>query len=171
MDKLLLLQKGKAVGEVTVTQEGLYTRFQAKVFSLPEALRCVYLTGEQGSLRLGIVEKKGSGGDISRRFSTQSLGKFGRFLQGEVRPAEEEVVIPWEPLRAEVFHSPYLQKQLSTLQGVLTKQVERRRLVAVVYAPKKAIPLMSFFCFAQPEEIEQLPYLVFAFDEKEQPIV
>ena len=69
MDKFPLLWNGRAVGALTTERQELYTWFTARC-RLPErGLWCAWAVGDQGELRLGVVEPEGSQATIRRRFS------------------------------------------------------------------------------------------------------
>ncbi|WP_409968581.1 hypothetical protein RFF05_00925 [Bengtsoniella intestinalis] len=164
MDKVALLRDGKTVGEMTIAPEGLYTVFHACVFALEDAVQAVYLVGETGEIRLGVLEKKGLGGDIVRRLSNQSYRPIGKVKHGAVRLAQDS---PWQPLGQ--GQCPYLKGQ--KVGDGWWKPWGGGVKIAVPYSPSKPYPLMRFFCFAQMEQIEKTPYLVVALSEQEHPVV
>ena len=86
MDKYPLLLDGRPEGELSVDREGLYTVFSARC-PLAEGLWCAWAVGDQGELRLGVLEPEGRQGSIRRRFSRQLTAPLGRILRGELRPA------------------------------------------------------------------------------------
>lgn len=168
MDKVALLGNGKTVGEMTITPEGLYTVFHATVFALDAVVQAVYLVGETGEIRLGVLEKKGMGGDIVRRLSNQSFRHIGTVTHGVVRLAQDS---PWQPLEGRKFQSQYLNAQCQKVAGGWWKPWGGGVKIAVPYKQGTAYPLMGFFCFATVEEIDKYPYLVVTLSQQEQPMV
>lgn len=85
MDKFPLLLEGRPAGELTAEHEPLYTLLAARC-PLPDGLWCAWAVGEQGVLRLGVLEPQNGCGFIRRRFSHRLTAPLGRILRGEVRP-------------------------------------------------------------------------------------
>lgn len=175
MDKFPLLWKEKPVGELTAEREALYTCFEARC-SLPgDGLWCAWAVGERGELRLGVLEPHEGAGVIRRRFSHRMTAPAGRLMRGEIRPAApaEQENRQWAPVTdtAALFRTPGLRKGLQGLEGLLWRRDGPIRLLAVPYDPRRALPLTGLFCFAQPRRICGERYLVFAFDERERPML
>lgn len=168
MDKVAVLEHGKTIGEMTLQPQGLYTVFHATVFVLDEAVQAVYLVGETGEMRLGVLEKKGQGGDVVRQLSNQSYSHIGKVKHGVVRLAQDS---PWQSLKGRSFTSPYLKALCPKIEGGLWKPWGQGMKIAVPYQRGKPYPLMALFCFAVGEEIDKTPYLVVTLTEKEQPVV
>ena len=114
MDKYPLLWQGKSAGELTVTEEGLYTCFDCACRLPGEGIWCAWAVGADGQLRLGVLEPEGRRGRIRRRFSRQMTAPLGKLLRGEVRPAAEGAE-DWAPLDMgkEPLRTPWLQKALA----------------------------------------------------------
>ncbi len=154
MEQFALLDKGKSVGEVGVKEEGLYLGFHAQWYHMAEGLHWVYVLGENGSMRLGVLERQGAHGVLQRRLSKQMLRPVGK-IQG-FQLGEASLEIPWEP----ILPGELWWNKLSAISGSKTKQVGAKRLLAVAYQPQKPFPLMNFFCFCKPTTIGQSLYLV-----------
>lgn len=96
MDKFPLIWRERPLGEMSVEREALYTRFTV-CCRLPEpGLWCAWAVGEQGQLRLGVLEPVNGKLTIRRRFSRRVTEPLGKLVQGELRPAAGEGT--WEPL-------------------------------------------------------------------------
>lgn len=170
MDKIPLCWCGKNRGELTTEQEALYLRFSARC-RLPEpGLWCVWAVGEQGELRLGILEPCGDEAYLCRRFSSRMTAPLGRLLRGELRPVVPVDREEWSPLRVSLLETPWLRQQLQRVKGVLFRTKDGVRYLAVPYVPQQPFPLVSLFCFANVQTINGRPYAVFAFDREEQPV-
>lgn len=177
MDKFPLLLEGRSAGELTVEREGLYTCFAARC-PLPEGLWCAWAVGEQGELRLGVLEPEGRRGAIRRRFSRQLTAPLGRLLRGEVRPAgtrersSREPASGWEPapVPERLFRAPWLRQRLKGVQGALWRRAGEKRYLALPYDKGKPFPLTTLFCFARLRTIGESAYVVYAFDAQERPI-
>ena len=87
MDKFPLLWDGRSVGELTTEREALYTWFEAQCRLPEKGLWCAWAVGDQGELRLGVLEPCGDRAAIRRRFSARLTGPVGRLQWGELRPA------------------------------------------------------------------------------------
>lgn len=170
MDRFPILWKDRSAGELSVEREGLYTCFSARCCLPQEGLWCVWAVGEQGELRLGVLEPARGGAVIRRRFSGQMTAPLGRVLRGELRPAGQRQE-DWLALQdsERLFRSPWLRRQLHGVQGAMTWSEEQRRHLALPYDPKKPFPLTAMFCFARLEWIRGRAYLVFSFDREEWP--
>lgn len=163
-----LLEQGKVVGQLQVKQEGLYTLFQASTPTLGADLQAVYLIGEQGQQRLGVLEKIGVGGDLRRRLSRQMLRPLGTITHGDVRPVGDS---PWQPLPHHAFQSPYLQVQCAKVAGGLWRSQGSGGQIAVPMRVDAPFALMSYFCFFKDRQINKAPYLVVTLDNGEHPMV
>lgn len=170
MDKFPLCWNGKALGELTVEVESLYSCFAVQCRLPWPGLWCVWLVGEKGELRLGVPEPQGDGAYIRRRFSNRMTAPLGRLLRGELRPAASAEAAPWEPAACESFRTPWLRQRLQKTSGVLTRQSGRCRFLAVPYDEKRPFPLSPLFCFARIRQIAGEMYAIFAFDGAEWPV-
>lgn len=171
MDKFPLLLEGKPAGELTLEREGLYTWFTARC-PLGEGLWCAWAVGDQGELRLGVLEPEGRQGTIRRRFSQRLTAPLGRLLRGEVRPAGAKEPEHWDPVPSpeRLFQAPWLCRRLKGAQGALTRRAGEVRYLALPYDRKKPFPLTTLFCFAQLRTIGDSAYVVYAFDAQERPV-
>lgn len=167
MDKFPLLWEDRSIGELIVEREALYTWFTARCRLPGEGIWCAWAVGEQGELRLGVLEPKEG---IRRRFSQTMTAPLGKLLRGELRPAGR--VEPWtaaqEPDR--LFRTPWLRQQLRGASGAMTRGQEGLRLLALPYDRGAAFPLTPMFCLAQVRRIQGKPYVVYAFNEQEWPV-
>ena len=168
MDKFPLLWEGKAIGEMSVEREALYTWFTARCRLPGEGIWCAWAVGDGGELRLGVVEPQNG---IRRRFSRQMTAPLGKLLRGELRPAGDRAET-WAaaPEPDHLFRTPWLRRQLRGIQGALTRMAGEVRLLALPYDAKKPFPMTPLFCLAQPKEIGGKQYMVYAFDGKEWPV-
>lgn len=171
MDRFPVLLNGKSVGELTTEREQLYTWFDLRCSGAEKGIWCAWAVGEQGELRVGILEPQGREWVIRRRFSDRMTDPLGRLLRGEIRPAGAERE-QWEPLRApeRVIRTPWLRRSLQGNGAILYRREKNRLLLAIPYEPKLQFPLPQLFCFARLCQIRGKPYLQFAFDETEYPI-
>ncbi|WP_298019594.1 hypothetical protein [uncultured Dysosmobacter sp.] len=173
MDKFPLLWDGKALGELTIEREALYTWFSARC-QLPRAgLWCAWVVGDRGELRLGLLEPDGRQASIRRRFSGQMTAPLGRVLRGELRlaggrPEAER----WEaaPKPEELFRAGWLRQRLRGREGALTRTARGCRYLALPYDKGKPFPITTLFCFARIKCIRGEAYAVFAFDDRETPV-
>ena len=170
MDKYPLLWQGKSAGELTVTEEGLYTCFDCACRLPGEGIWCAWAVGADGQLRLGVLEPEGRRGRIRRRFSRQMTAPLGKLLRGEVRPAAEGAE-DWAPLDMgkEPLRTPWLQKALAGTAGVLTRREGERRWLAVPWDCGKPFPLVPMVCFASLRRIRARDYAVFLLHGQERP--
>lgn len=161
------------IGELMTEREVLYTWFSARC-RLPEnGLWCAWVVGEQGELRLGVLEPEGEWAVIRRRFSDRMTSPLGRLLRGELRPASGQVKDEkWEtaPEPDRLFHASWLQRRLRGAKGALTRKENGYRYVAFPYDKGKCFPLTTLFCFAHVKCIGNRMYAVFAFDDREMPV-
>lgn len=171
MDKFPILLNGKTVGELTTERERLYTWFDLRCPQMEQDIWCAWAVGEQGELRVGILEPQGQEWVIRRRFSDGMTQPLGRLVRGEIRTANAGAK-HWEPLCSPetVFRTPWLRRSLQGSGAVLVRQEEGRLLLAIPYDPAKPFPLVPLFCFAKLCRIHGKPYLCFAFNEAEVPI-
>ena len=172
MDKFPLLWNGRAVGELTTERQELYTWFTARC-RLPErGLWCAWAVGDQGELRLGVVEPEGSQATIRRRFSDRMTVPLGKLQRGELRPVKPVEQGTWEAAeRPEMlFQTPWLRAQLREVKGVLTRKEAGIRYLAVPYDPKRPFLLTRIFCCARRRRVQGQAYAIFTFDGEELPV-
>ena len=167
MDKFPICWKEKAVGELMVEQDSLYTCFAARACLPEDGLWSAWVIGTGGELRLGVLEPEEQGGVIRRRFSDRMVLPLGKLMRGEMRPVPTDHL--WEPVLKpeERFHTKRLRESLSGQKGVLAKQWESGFRIAIPYDKGKNFPLVDFFCFAELLEINGRRYAVFCFDREE----
>lgn len=170
MDKFPLCWNGKALGEMMVEAEPLYSCFSARCRLPWQGLWCVWLVGEKGELRLGVPEPQEDGAAIRRRFSNRMTAPLGRLLRGELRPAASAETAPWEAVACDSFQTPWLRRQLQEMNGALMRQTGRCRFLAVPYDERYPFPLPPLFCFARIRQIAGEAYAVFAFNQEEWPV-
>ena len=169
MDKFSLCWQGKVLGEIAVEAEPLYSSFAVRCRLPRQGLWCVWLVGECGELRLGVLEPQGDTAVLRRRFSNRMTASLGRLRRGELRRVASGEA-EWEPMAGDVFRTPWLRQQLREKTGVLVRQTGSRRLLAIPYDGKTAFPLPAVFCFSVIRRIRGKEYAVFAFDEEEWPV-
>lgn len=171
MEKLPLYSRGTIVGELTLQQEGASTWFQADCRRVPPGICCAWVVGDQGDLRLGVLERQGDRAALRRKFSQRMTAPLGRFLRGEIRPAAGEAPAQddWVPLQEGTLHSPLLREGVRGRSGVLRRTQRGRFELAIPYAPDAPFPFPEIFCFARSLRIRGNRYLVFSFDSTEQP--
>ena len=173
MDRFPLCWKGKTVGEMDVERESLYTWFSVRGH-LPEGgLWCAWAVGEQGELRLGVLEPVGDQFQIRRNFSDRMCRPLGKLRRCEVRAAgaeakEEAWLVVNTPEK--LFSTPFLRQQLRGIQGVRTRTSQGLRWLAVEYDRKKPFPLPGLFCLAEIRKIGEREYVVYRFDSREWPV-
>ena len=171
MDKFPLLLEGKASGELTTEREALYTWFTARCRHPEEGVWCAWAVGDQGELRIGVLEPTGNQAVIRRRFSDRMTASLGMVLRGEIRPAVTTAAA-WKVISEPncLFRTSWINKQLRGVQGVMLRKEDKKCFLAFPYDKEKEFPLTALFCFARIKCIHGQQYVVYAFDEKEWPI-
>ena len=86
MDKFPLLGSGHPAGELATEKEPLYTWFTARCHLPEEGLWCAWAVGEQGELRLGVLEPEGGQMSIRRRFSDRMTAPWAVCFGGRSVP-------------------------------------------------------------------------------------
>ena len=169
MDKFSLCWQGKALGELMVEAEPLYSTFEVRCRLPQQGLWCAWLVGECGELRLGVLEPQGDTAVLRRRFSNRMTAPLGRLRRGELRPVASGET-EWKPIEGEVFRTSWLRQRLKEKKDVLFRQTGSRRWIAIPYDGKTPFPLPAVFCFAAIRRIQGEEHAVFAFDEEEWPV-
>ena len=172
MDKFpVLFNGGGPVGELTVERGEYYTDFTVQI-SLPKAgLWCLWVGGDMGKLRLGVLEGKEGTAFLRRRFSDQLVMPLGKVIWGEIHPVQERTC-EWEPVVSveQVFTSAWLRKKLHGQEGMLRKLYGNIQVIAIPYDKGNCFTVIELFCFARLLDIRGTLYLTLCFDEKEQVI-
>ena len=68
------------------------------------------------------------------------------------------------------LRSPWLREQLRLVSGVLVREEQGRRELAVPYDVGRPFPLTALFCFAHIRRIHGRSYAIFAFNGEERPV-
>lgn len=170
MDKYPLYLDGKAAGELTVTNSGMYADYRAVCRSPGPALLRAYLAGERSEILLGVLAPEGGAYTIHRRLSHHETENLGKLLRCEARRNGEEA---WEHVSApeRLLSTQFFSHMLQGIPGVLTRKRGERRLVAIPYDPTRPFPMTPLFCFSKICQIEGVKYAVFAFDAREVPLM
>lgn len=170
MDKFPILWKGKSVGELILEKESLYTWFTVQCHLPESGLWCAWVIGEKNNLRLGVLEPTEGHFSIRRRYSDRLTVPLGKVLRGEVRFVLNEE-LEWDRLSDpdKQIRAPWLRNQIKG-KNVLVRFEGEMFLLAFPYDRGKAFPLVPLFCFAEIRPIREQEYVVFAFDQKNQPV-
>lgn len=172
MDKFPVVLAGEGdVGELTVEREMRHTCFVAQVCLPQDGLWCLWVVGDKGTLRLGVLEPNTGDVLLRRRFSEQLVMPIGKVVRGEIRPVKERGY-EWEPVMSgeQVFMSAWLQKKLCGQGGMLRKRCGDIQYIAIPYDKCNAFTAVELFCFARLLDIRGALYLTLCFNEKEQVI-
>ena len=170
MDKFPVLWDGKTAGELTTEKEQLYSWFDVRCMQRETGIWCAWAVGEQGELRIGILEPQGRELVIRRRFSDRLTQPLGKLLRGEVRPTGEQKT-SWKETAAPemLFRAPWLRRSLQG-RAALYRWEGRRLYLALSYDCGQPFPLLPLFCFAKLCRIRGKTYLLFCFNEDQQPV-
>ena len=170
MDKFpVLFTGGSTVGELTVERETRYTCFAAQVCLPKDSLWCLWVVGDKGKLRLGVLEPNEGGALLRRRFSDQLVMPIGKVIRGEIHPVRERTY-EWEPVMSieQVFTSAWLRKKLCGQDGMLRKECGKGQSIAIPYDKERCFTAIELFCCARLMDITGKLYLTLCFNEKEQ---
>lgn len=174
MDKFPIFYEGRMIGELMARQEGEDTLFSAR-FCLPEKdLWCLWVVGQEGTLRLGCPEQQSGEVDLSRRFSRRMTAPLGRLRHAELRKAaQQNNKYGWEEVKdpQQLFRTQWLRQALQGKKGMLTRKQESCRLIALPFSSEKPFPLVTLFCFAAIRDLREGKYAVFAFNAEEWPMI
>lgn len=168
MDKVPLLWNGSAAGEISVEEGSADALFSVRCGIREEGLWDVWLVGEGGELRLGVMETARGCGRLRRRFSGQLTAALGRLERGEARPLGRRA--DWETAEnpATLFQTDWLRRELDGVAGALVRRGQRQ--LALPYDEKAPFPLLPLFCFARVCAIRGRQYVLYRFDAGEQPL-
>lgn len=161
MERVPILWNEAQTGELTLEPEGLYTRFAARC-RVPEGLWYLWLIGDRGELRLGVLEPEDGSFALRRHCSTRTTAPLGTVLRGEVRSASREET-DWEQVPEPERQSSWL-RQLRGQKEVWRRTEEGRTYLAVPYDKEKTFPLVPLFCFARVRQVRGRTCAVFTFD-------
>lgn len=170
MDKYPLYLDGRSVGALTVTDCGMYADYRAVCRTAGSGLLRAYLVGERSEMLLGVLAPEGGAFTIGRRFSRRETENLGRIIRCEARRNGQQA---WECASApeQLLSNPFFSHMLQGLSGVLSRREGERRLIAIPWNPTKPFPMTPLFCFAKICRMEDMGYVVFAFDGKERPLM
>ena len=174
MNRIPLQQRGKEIGELLIQQGTTETMFRARCHLTENELWNIWVVGETGEFRLGLLTRVGSEFVFEKRFSRRMTDHLGRLLYGELRTTDyckqNECRLQWKPLgQTSCIHTAWMRRQLYSWPGILSACAGEGRWIAVPYAVEQPFPLMPVFCFAQMQIIAGHAYLVVRFDGREQP--
>lgn len=171
MDKFRVLWNETDVGQLVLEKENLYTWFQVQCHLPEKSFWCAWVIGDQGTLRLGILEPEGDRFAIRRRYSERLTAPLGNVLNGEIRPAFQDGR-KWELISEphRQICDPWLRQQLQETHGALVCMETETLFVAVPYDRETSFPMVPLFCFADIQVIRKRSYAVFAFDGENRPV-
>lgn len=171
MEEVSILQDGRVCGSLRVEREGLYVAYQAVCRAGDEEtpLRLVAV-GEAGEVRLGIPAPEGKMLALRRRLSAREAAAAGHLLRGELREMEPRTAWQAVPAPEQLFRDGTLRQQLRGAEGVLTRQEEGVRFLALPFDCRRPFLLTGLFCFARVRRIEGREYAVFCFDRSDNPV-
>jgi len=171
MKPLTILLHGKPCGELLVENSGLYKRYSAACRMEPntEPMR-LYAVGEQGELRLGIMQPENGRFVLRRQMSAKDASSAGTLLRGELRTLvmqEKAWQSAAQPER--LFRNAALQKRLCGRKGVLFYRCGECCYLAIPFSADTPFPLTDMFCLAHVLWSGKKQYAVFCFDDQENP--
>ena len=156
MDKFPLMQGGVSVGELITEQEALYTWFEARCRLPGEGLWCAWAVGDRGELRLGVLEPCGDQGHNPAAVFRPADSPSGKAAAGGDPPCPSAGAGGLDAAGATrqcCLRSPWLREQLHLVPGVLVREEQGRRELAVPYDVGRPFPLTALFCFAHIRRI------------------
>ena len=187
MEKIPLLCRGKRIGEAEAERQSLYLCLRVRTVRR-EGLWRAWAVGTAGELRIGALEPLGTEAAISRRFSSRSLAPIGKLLHVELRPESvlDKADVPsmssgsdfptgapsasaWKSAGENPLQDFRFRRQIQHLQNVLECREKERRYLA--FPAGNAFPLPELFCFARARRIGGRNYWVFAFDQRQHPVL
>ena len=170
MDKYPLYLDGRSVGELIVTDCGMYADYRAVCRTAGPALHRAYLVGERTEMLLGVLAPEGGVFTICRRFSRRETENLGRLIRCEARRNGQQA---WERVSdpEQLLSNPFFSHMLHGLSGVLLRREGDRRLIAIPWDAAKPFPMTPLFCFAKICRMESISYVIFAFDGREKPLM
>jgi len=169
MERIPLLWQEETVGEMTVETVGLYTCFSCSCHLPDEGLWHVWLAGEGGEVRLGLLEPAGEKAVLKRRLSLRSWAGIGGLRCARLRRADGGREADWHTAVQLPFRTPWLRRELAGRADVLLRREPGRIWVAVPYEARKPFPLTQLFCLCRIRRIRGRDYVVFVFDGAETP--
>ena len=170
MERIPLLWQEETVGELCVETVGLYTCFSCSCRLPGEGLWYVWLAGDGGELRLGLLEPAEKDAVLKKRLSLRSWARLGQLRCARLRPAGGGEA-DWHRAVQLPFRTPWLRRELAGRQDVLLRRSPGRTWVAVPYEANRPFPLTQLFCLSRICRIWGRDYAVFSFDGAENPCV
>ncbi|MBQ7778072.1 MAG: hypothetical protein IJ396_04130 [Oscillibacter sp.] len=168
MERFPLLWQEETVGTLTVETAGLYTCFSCSCRLPGEGMWHVWLVGESGELRLGLLEPAGERAVLRKRLSLRSWGQLGTLRCARLRPFGGGEADWWAGGQLP-FRTPWLRRELAGRKDILLRTEQGRTWVAIPYEAEKPFPLTQLFCLCRICRIRGREYAVFSFDAAETP--
>ena len=170
MERIPLLWQEKTVGDLSVETAGLYTCFSCSCRLPGEGLWYVWLVGDGGELRLGLLEPAEKGAVLKKRLSLRNWAGLGTLRCARLRPAggaEED----WHEMVQLPLRTPWLRRELAGRSDILLRRSEGRTWLAVPYKAASPFPLTQLYCLSRICRIRGRDYAVFSFDGTERPCI
>lgn len=173
MERCKLFCGGKAAGEITWEPVGSRLEIRSSMPAPGDGLYRVVLIGERGEMPLGVMEPDGGQLKLCRRPYRRDVASLGNILRGEARRSFAFAgARTWRRTEhpAELFESRWIRDELERCGPALCRREQGLLHLALPYDPKQVFPLEKLFCLAKLERMEGKRWVVYTFDQEEQPI-
>ncbi len=133
-----------------------------------------YLVCRKGEFPLGVLEPRDGSLLLRRMLLKGELQALGEPVEGQMRLSFAFAAeAPWRPVeRSEAFFArPPFQGRLQGMEGLLWRRERGLRCLAIPYRADRPFPMTDLFCFARIQPLEGRPYVVLAFNEREEPVM
>lgn len=172
MDRFLVMQDGRTVGELTVSPDGLYQCYSLVCRPWGQGVRRAFLVGESGEMRLGIPVPSGGNFGLCRKISLRETEPLGKLQCVQLRLCGESAE-PWEETeRPEtLLRDPFLRARLREVKSAKMHRTFGGVALAIPFDCKKPFPIPALFCFARIRCVCGVLCAVYAFDDRENPII
>lgn len=171
MDRIEVLDRGRATGAIELFPEGSRVLVRAAVSDPGDGLYRLSLLGEKGSLPLGVLAPEGGELTLARRLYARDVAALGTLRRGEVvrsfRFGDETHF--WQETRdpAALFRGDFLRARLRPFSSAWRRKEGDTLLLALPLEDGRPFPLEALFCLARVERVEGRPSAVFAFRGEE----
>lgn len=177
MEEYLVYREHRACGSIRAERRGLYTDFSADCDGQEERLYSLYLEGGQGSVLLGVPERREGRYVLLRTLANRAWEHIGavRCARLETRGTPGRREDPerrgagWMRLEHPEYFFRRIAPQLAAHGPCYWKQAEDGRYLAVPLEAGRPFLLPRYFCFARVEQLWGQSFAVFFFDAEERP--
>lgn len=173
MEQLQVFCRSSCQGKATVERNDSRAEINVSMKDPADGLYRAVLTGERGTLPLGVLEPHHGTLLLRRRPYLRDIECLGMLKDVQVSRSfafHRSDIWKVTDHASDLVHSPFLKKRLEQYPTIRWKKTGDSLCLALPLREDAPFPLDALFCFARIESVEGKRCVVYTFDKDEKPI-